>query len=62
VGPSNLRYYQEELVQDLYLDSFELDQPTLLNTQVPHRVITSSRVRVCVSLRFTQEPLKLWNR
>ena len=61
VGAVNLRYYQEELCQDLYLDSFELDQPTLLNTQVPHRVITGSQCRVCVSLRFTREPLKLWN-
>lgn len=63
VGRSDLRYYQEELVQDLYLSSFELDQPTLINTQVPHRVINSGLgVRVCVSLRFAQEPLELWSR
>jgi hypothetical protein len=45
------------------LSSFELDQPTLINTQVPHRVINSGLgVRVCVSLRFAQEPLELWSR
>lgn len=56
-----VQYFEHTLVEDLYLDQFTLDQPTLINTSVPHRVVNQGpETRVAVSIRFAREPLELW--
>ena len=63
----DLKYYGDKIrhfdsPNKVLLASLALDQPALVQINVPHSVDNNQDItRVCLSIRFRQEPVHLWH-